>query len=103
MDSLSTPRAGIHALRIPILDIAAVDTIGTIAGGYGISKLMNWSFTKTTAGLFGLALFFHHWYNIDTTMHRKFMDLIGHKMPPNHPEITETSNACECPMYKLLN
>ena len=101
MDSLSTPRVGIHALRIPIIDVAAIDTIGTIVGGYGISKIMNWSFATTTASLFGIGLAFHHFYNIDTTMHRKFMELIGSEIPVNHPQITDASDSTKCPMEHL--
>jgi len=80
---LSTPRQGIHSHRIPILDIATVDTVGTIAGGYVIARTMNWSFPKVTAALFALGLWMHHLYGIDTTMHRTFMQLIGKEMSPD--------------------
>ena len=94
---LSTPRIGIHAMRIPILDIAAVDTIGTLAGSYGLSKWMGWSFTLTTGGLFAASLYFHHLYNVDTTVHRKFMELIGNSNLDAAPE----QKSGKCPMSYL--
>ena len=93
---LSTPRQGIHALRIPIIDVAAVDTIGTVAGAYGLSKLMDWPFSLTTGGLFGLSVYFHHLYNIDTTVHRKIMELIGDTSLDS-----EQKSGGKCPMSHL--
>ena len=92
---LSTPRQGIHSIRIPILDIAAIDTIGTVAGAYGLSKIMDWSFFTTTAGLFAASIYFHHLYDIDTTIHKKFMELIGNSDPP------EQKSGSKCPMEYL--
>jgi len=69
---MTTPREGIHSLRIPILDIAAVDTVATIAGAYGISRVTGWSFPKTTIGLFGVAMIAHHLFHVET----KVMELV---------------------------
>jgi hypothetical protein len=98
---LSTPRKGIHASRIPILDIAAVDTVGTIAIAYGVSKYMNWSFLATTVGLFGLGEAFHHAYNIKTPIHDKLMQLMGITMDSQTPAPTQISRSC--PMEHVWN
>lgn len=99
---LATPRVGIHSHRIPIVDLATVDTLATVAGSYAISRLTGFSFIKTTASMFGLSVLVHHWFNIDTVLHQKFMKLIGKQMeiPADHPFIDENSTAI-CPMMHL--
>lgn len=70
---LSAPRQGMHALRIPILDVAAVDTLGTLAGAYALARFMDWPFLPTAGALFVSSIYFHHLYHIDT----KVMETIG--------------------------
>ena len=98
---LSTPRKGIHAYRIPILDIAAVDTVATVGAAYGISKYMNWPLLATTVGIFGLGEAFHHMYNIDTPIHQKIMQMLGIKMHPTVDAMPGSYSKGSCPMEHL--
>ena len=98
----STPRKGIHAYRIPVLDIAAVDTVGTIAVAYGVSKYMNWSFLATTVGLFGIGEVYHHVYNIDTPIHHKLMQLLGIDMGNKTSDTHIQQPAGKCPMEHCM-
>ena len=82
---LSTPRQGIHAHRIPGMDIATVDTVGTVVIAYGVSKYMNWPFLATAVGTFALGVGVHHVFKINSPLHNKVMDVLGIKM--DHAEI----------------
>ena len=70
------PRKGIHKLRIPYLDIALVDTVGTIVCGMFIANYMNWSKTKTIGGLFISAYFIHDYFGVNTKMVETINDKI---------------------------
>ena len=87
MSDFSTPRQGIHSVRIPVLDIALVDTAATVGGAYVISKYMEWPFLYTTLGLFASSIAIHHIFKIDSKLHCSFMKLINHHeegMCPNN-------------------
>lgn len=60
------PKMGLHAYRIPILDVSAFDTIGTVVGGVVLAKMFDWSPTKTVAGLFALSVPLHIYFKKDT-------------------------------------
>jgi hypothetical protein len=77
---MSQPREGIHAHRIPILDVATVDTLGTIAGGYLLAKWMDWSSWKTIIALFAISLPVHHYFRIDSKLHHVAMEVLDVKM-----------------------
>ena len=96
MSDLTTPREGIHAHRIPILDIATVDTVATVGAGYVISKYMNWSFLGTTIGLFALSIPVHHYFRVNSTLHNKAMDLLGIDMDMNESTI-QNDKPARCP------
>ena len=78
--TLTTPRKGIHAHRIPFLDLATIDTLGTIGGAYLIAKYMDWSFLKTTLGLFALSIPIHHYFRVHSTLHDATMKVLDIEM-----------------------
>lgn len=59
--SLGTPRAGFHAVRIPLVDVAALDVLGTLRGAsvptdappaliaYAVARAADWSFAIVAA------------------------------------------------------
>lgn len=65
-DIFGKPKEGGHAYRI--FDIAIVDVILTIVGGYIIAYSFNWSKTKTIIGLFILGIFLHRLFDVKTTV-----------------------------------
>ena len=65
-DMFGKPGEGGHAYRI--FDIAIVDVILTIIGGYIIAYSFNWSKTKTIIGLFILGIFLHRLFDVKTTV-----------------------------------
>lgn len=65
-DMFGKPGEGGHAYRI--FDIAIVDVIFTIIGGYIIANSFNLSKTKTIIGLFILGIFMHRLFNVKTTV-----------------------------------
>ena len=65
-DIFGKPGEGAHAYRI--FDLAIVDVIFTIIGGYIIAYSLNWSKPKTIIGLFILGIFMHRLFNVETTI-----------------------------------
>ena len=65
-DIFGKPGEGGHAYRI--FDIAIVDVILTIIGGYIIAYSFNWSKIKTIIGLFILGIFLHRLFDVKTTV-----------------------------------
>ena len=65
-DIFGKPKEGGHAYRI--FDIAIVDVILTIIGGYIIAYSFNWSKIKTIIGLFILGIFLHRLFDVETTV-----------------------------------
>ena len=53
------PRTGAHAIRIPLLDWALVDTALTGVAAYWLAEYNGWSTTKTFIGLFVLGVVAH--------------------------------------------
>jgi hypothetical protein len=59
-------KTGIHSYRF--LNIAIVDVIFTIFGGFIISKIFNISFFNTTILLFLLGIILHRLFCVNTTI-----------------------------------
>lgn len=76
-DSISTPREGIHALRIPLLGIALIDTVGTVAAAFIISKVTGWSFVKVSLGLAAISVPVHIYYGVQTALVEKIDHLVN--------------------------
>ena len=60
------PRKGLHQYRIPYLDVALIDTVGTLVGGLFIANYMNWNKYKTIGALFVSSYFIHDYFNVNT-------------------------------------
>lgn len=60
------PNEDIHSYRI--FNVAIMDVIFTIIGGYIIANLLNWSKTNTIIGLFILGIFMHRLFDVKTTI-----------------------------------
>ena len=70
-DALGKPREGIHALRIPYLDIAFWDVVGTIVISGGIAYYFDKSQTNVVSWIiiaFALGFFFHHVFGVRTKL-----------------------------------
>jgi multidrug transporter EmrE-like cation transporter len=72
-DVLGTPKVGFHAARIPILDYALWDTVGTLvitlALVYFFAKDKSWQNTlRWVIFAFGLGLILHVLFGVRTTM-----------------------------------
>ena len=65
-DALGKPRKGVHAIRIPILDVALVDVAMTMFAAYWIAKYWDWSFWTVFLVLFGLGIFLHRIFCVKT-------------------------------------
>ena len=65
-DIFGSPRKGAHASRIPLLDVATVDTIGTIVIALLVAYMLDWSYWKTVLGAFAIALFMHVLFGVRT-------------------------------------
>lgn len=63
---MSTPRVGIHAPRIPLLDVAAVDTVLTVLLALIVARLMHWPFWATALGLFLVSVPAHWLAGVET-------------------------------------
>lgn len=60
------PGEGVHRFRL--FNLAIVDVIFTIIGGYVISLNTKYSFLMSTIGLFILGILFHALFCVDTTV-----------------------------------
>jgi hypothetical protein len=58
-DIFGEPRTGVHAMRIPILDIALVDTALTVLLALCIAHIFKLSIWKTIVGVFVLGTIIH--------------------------------------------
>ena len=65
-DSLGKPNQGFHSTRIPILDVALWDVLGTVVIGLVLAYFMKWSPLWTVLGLFVLATFLHWLFGVKT-------------------------------------
>jgi hypothetical protein len=74
-DIFGTPGEGVHATRIPVLDIALVDTVATVIAAFLIQKL----FYPQTPYLTVLILFtllgevLHYLFCVDTKLLRNLL------------------------------
>lgn len=62
------PREGVHAYRIPGVDLAAVDVIATFVLALIIYMLVGHSLGYITAGLFGLGIIAHALFGVPTKL-----------------------------------
>ena len=67
-DLFGIPGTGVHAIRIPILDIALVDTLMTIILAFVISKFSNYSFISILVILLFLAIIFHSLFCVNSKL-----------------------------------
>jgi hypothetical protein len=65
-DALGVPRKGIHALRIPWVDLAAVDVIGTLVIAVAVAKWLEVSFLTSLIVVMLLAIALHRVFCVDT-------------------------------------
>jgi hypothetical protein len=65
-DALGKPRKGAHAIRIPLLDIAAIDVLLTLWAAWGIATWWDIPFWASFLGLLLLGIFFHWFFCVKT-------------------------------------
>lgn len=65
-DSLGQPRQGFHAARVPILDVALWDTVGTIVIATCIALMFRLSIWKTVVAAFVLGMLMHIAFDVRT-------------------------------------
>lgn len=65
-DALGRPRKGAHSIRIPLLDVAAIDVLLTVLGAWGISWWFLVPFWQSFLGLFLLGIFMHRLFCVKT-------------------------------------
>lgn len=63
---MSTPREGIHATRIPVLDVALWDVVGTVVVAVVVALVFRWPVWATLAGAFLLGVLVHAALKIKT-------------------------------------
>ena len=68
---MSTPRQGIHKPRIPIIDLALVDVVGTFFIGKYIQNNSDYSFWQSQGIAFGSGILVHKLLNINTELNNK--------------------------------
>ena len=67
-DIFGPPRSGIHATRIPYLDVALSDTISTIVVAVLIAYIFGLSIWKTVLAAFALGLLAHVLFGVRTKL-----------------------------------
>lgn len=67
-DMFGSPRTGAHHLRVPIIDIAAVDFVLTLAVAYMISFKYGTRFTTTFFTLILLGVIMHAIFCVETKL-----------------------------------
>lgn len=67
-DLFGKPNEGSHAYRIPVLDLAAVDVIMTVAVSYGASYYFNYSFLIVLLVFIIAGIVSHKLFCVDTTV-----------------------------------
>ena len=67
-DALGKPRQGFHAARIPILDIALWDTVGTIVVAGGLAWLLGGNVPFWILFAFALGIVLHWGFGARTKM-----------------------------------
>jgi len=71
---LGEPGKGAHALRIPLLDIALVDTLLTVVAAFAVSRLFGTSFLLTFIVLLVVAVAVHRALCVDTRLNKLIFD-----------------------------
>ena len=67
-DVLGKPREGFHAARLPNIDIAANDTLGTLGIAALISAVYEIPLWKTSMGLFAIGEAAHLAFGVETAV-----------------------------------
>ena len=65
-DALGVPGKGVHSIRF--MDVAIVDVISTLVGGYAISEIFGTNVTYTIIALFLLGIYLHWLFCVNTTI-----------------------------------
>lgn len=65
-ESLGRPREGVHAARIPGVDLALWDVVGTLVGGLLIAWATGWPVWATVAGAFAAGVVAHWLFCVPT-------------------------------------
>jgi hypothetical protein len=65
-DIFGRPKEGVHSHRI--FGLATIDVLGTIGGGYLLSRWMGISFIVSTIILFIIGIILHYLFCVDTTI-----------------------------------
>ena len=73
-DSLGQPRQGFHAARVPLLDVALWDTVGTIVIAICIALLFRVSIWKTVVAAFVLGTLMHIAFGVRTRLTTAIVD-----------------------------
>ncbi len=88
------PEEGVHAATLPGINLAAVDTLGTIALAAGITWYWETPFIPTLVGTFVIGELAHVAFGVET----RFIRMI--KSLGNNSEINEKSEAEYTKVYK---
>lgn len=76
-DVLGKPREGFHAARLPNLDIATNDTLGTLGIAVAFSAVYEIPLWKTTTALFVIGEAAHVAFGVDTAVVKAVKRLLG--------------------------
>jgi len=74
---MSEPRKGLHEQRIPVLDWALWDVVGTVIAAYVLARWQQWSLWKTTLVLFVLGEVVHYAMGIKTAILGQLSDVFA--------------------------
>jgi hypothetical protein len=67
-DIFGAPRTGVHALRIPLLDIAVVDIVCTVAAGWALARAARIQLWLSMCLVFGAGIVLHRAFCVRTTI-----------------------------------
>lgn len=74
-NALGRPREGVHKYRIPILDIAAADTLLTVLLALVVSKIFKVSFLWSFIATILLGIILHKLFCVETTINKKIFSV----------------------------
>ena len=74
-DVFGRPGKGVHALRIPVVDLAAVDVVGALLVAWAIARTWRVSMLLTCAAVFVCGVVVHAVFCVDTRVNRWLADL----------------------------
>ena len=75
-DMLGKPREGFHAARLPKLDIATNDTLGTLGIAVAVSAVYEIPLWKTTIALFAVGEVAHMAFGVDTAVIKALKNML---------------------------